>query len=236
MFLSGSLQSGLSVKRGEEIHLTAFISGFPYPEITWMRNNSTIRPEALKKRPEKPIKKKKEKKAEEEKIEEDKDKKEEKSKELQEKKEEEKTKEEQEKKEEKKEKEIEPEEPEEPEEEYHPSLNERLTIDNSRKGESSIVVKDVIRGDHGVFTIKVENDHGIASATCEVNVLGKLHSCDFYAVFPFNYIGLFYFYLCIGVQIHWVFISIFQILLDLQSTSNLRRSERILSFASGNLL
>lgn len=170
MFLSGSLQSGLSVRRGEEIRLTAYISGFPYPEITWMRNNSTIRPEALRKRPEKPIRKKKEKKAEEEKIEEDKDKKEEK------------TKEEEKKEEEKKEKEKEAEEPEEPEDEYHPSLNERLTIDNSRKGESFILVKDVIRGDYGVFTIKVENDHGIASATCEVNVLGKLNLCDFYIV------------------------------------------------------
>lgn len=157
MFLSGSLQSGLSVRRGEEIRLTAYISGFPYPEIRWMRNNSTIRPETLKKRPEKPIRKKKEKKAEEEKIEEDKEKKEEKMKEEQD----------------KKEKEKEAEEPEEPEEEYHPSLNERLTIDNSRKGESCILVKDVIRGDHGVFTIKVENDHGVASAVCEVNVLGK---------------------------------------------------------------
>lgn len=174
MFLSGSLQSGLSVKRGEEIRLTAYISGFPYPEITWMRNNSTIRPEALKKRPEKPIRKKKEKKAEEEKIEEDKEKKDEQ------------TKEEQDNKEEKKEKEKEIEEPEEPEEEYHPSLNERLTIDNSRKGESSILVKDIIRGDHGVFTIKVENDHGVASATCEVNVLGKLNSRDFYIVFHEN--------------------------------------------------
>lgn len=164
MFLSGSLQSGLSVRRGEEIRLTAFISGFPYPEITWMRNNSTIRPEALKKRPEKPIKKKKEKQAEEAIIEEDGKKKEEKAEEEQGKKEEE-----------KKEKEKEAVEPEEPEEEYYPSLNERLTIDNLRKGESSILVKDVIRGDHGVFTIKVENDHGVASATCEVNVLGKLN-------------------------------------------------------------
>lgn len=171
MFLSGSLQSGLSVRKGEEIQLTAYISGFPYPEITWMRNNSTIRPEALKKRPEKPIRKKKEKKAEEEKIEVDKEKTEEKTKEELDKKEEEKT-----------EKLEEAEEPEEPEEEYHPSLNERLTIDNSRKGESSILVKDVIRGDHGVFTIKVENDHGVASATCEVIVLGKLNSCDFYIV------------------------------------------------------
>lgn len=161
MFLSGSLQSGLSVKRGEEIRLTAYISGFPYPEITWTRNNATIRPEALRKRPERPIRKKKEKKAEEEKVE-DKEKKEEETKEELDKKEEE-----------KKEPVQEVEEPEEPEEEYHPSLNERLTIDNSRTGESNIFVKDCIRGDHGVFTIKVENDHGIASATCEVNVLGK---------------------------------------------------------------
>lgn len=165
VFLSGSLQSGLSVRRGEEIHLTAYISGFPYPEITWMRNNSTIRPEALKKRPEKPKKKKVEKKAE--KTEEEKDKPEEKKEEEKEKKEE--------IPEEAKEQKAEPEEAEEPEEEYHPSLNERLTIDNARKGESYVVLKDVIRGDHGLFTIKVENDHGVATASCEIAVLGKFN-------------------------------------------------------------
>lgn len=159
------------MRRGEEIRLDANISGFPYPQITWMRNNSTIWPEPLKKRPERPIKKKKEKEKEkEEKKEADAEKKEE---DKEAKKEEDKEKKEEEKEKEK-EKVKEVEEPEEPEEAYHPSLNERLTIDSKRKGESFIIVKDSIRGDHGVFTIKVENDHGIASASCEVNVLGEL--------------------------------------------------------------
>lgn len=68
MFLSGSLQSGLSVKRGGEICLNANISGSPYPEITWYWNNQVIRPEALRKRPDKPLKKKVEKKEEEKKV------------------------------------------------------------------------------------------------------------------------------------------------------------------------
>lgn len=145
------------------MRLDAYISGFPYPQITWTRNNSSIWPEALKKRPEKPIRKKKEEKKEEDK---EPKKEEDKKEEDKEKKEEVK-----EKKEEEKEKEVE--EPEEPEEAYHPSLNERLTIDSKRKGESFIIVKDTIRADHGVFTIKVENDHGVASASCEVNILGE---------------------------------------------------------------
>lgn len=150
--------------------MDAYISGFPYPQITWTRNNSSIWPEPLKKRPERPIRKKKEEKKEEDK---EPKKEEEKKEEDKEKKEEDKEKKEEvkEKKEEEKEKELE--EPEEPEEAYHPSLNERLTIDSKRKGESFVIVKDTIRADHGVFTIKVENDHGIASATCEVNVLGE---------------------------------------------------------------
>lgn len=165
------------MRRGEEIRLEANISGFPYPQITWMRNNSTIWPEPLKKRPERPIKKKKEKEKEkEEKKEADTEKKEadaEKKVEDKEPKEEDKTKKEEEKEKEK-EKKVEVEEPEEPEEAYHPSLNERLTIESKRKGESLIIVTDSIRGDHGVFTIKVENEHGVSSASCEVNVLGEL--------------------------------------------------------------
>lgn len=166
------------MRRGEEIRLDANISGFPYPQITWMRNNSSIWPEPLKKRPERPIKKKKEKEKEkekEEKKEADAEKKEadaeKKEEDKEAKKEEDKEKKEEEKE---KEKEKEVEEPEEPEEAYHPTLNERLTIESKRKGESFIIIKDTIRGDHGVFTIKVENDHGIASASCEVNVLGEL--------------------------------------------------------------
>lgn len=55
---------------------------------------------------------------------------------------------------------------------FHLSLPERLTVDNSRQGESELSVRDSIRADYGVFTIKVENDHGVAKASCEVNVLG----------------------------------------------------------------
>ncbi len=156
VFLSGSLQSGLAVKRGEEIRLDANISGFPYPQITWMRDNSTIWPEPLKKRPERPIKKKKKEK-EEAKEEADAEKKEADAKKEEDKESKEEDKEKKEEKEKEKEKEVE--EPEEPEEAYHPTLNERLTIESKRKGESFIIVNDTIRGDHGIFTIKVENDH-----------------------------------------------------------------------------
>lgn len=55
---------------------------------------------------------------------------------------------------------------------FHLSLPERLNVDNSRQGESELSVRDSIRADYGVFTIKVENDHGVAKASCEVNVLG----------------------------------------------------------------
>ena len=78
VFLSGNLQSGLSVKRGCEICLDANISGYPYPQITWYWNDQVIRPETLRVRPDKPIKKKveksqvEEKKAEGEKKEEEK--------------------------------------------------------------------------------------------------------------------------------------------------------------------
>lgn len=161
VFLSGSLQSGMSIKRGAQIRLGANISGSPYPQITWYRNDVVIRPEAMKKRPEKPIVKKKEVKKEE-------------KKEVKE-------------GENKQVKEGEVEAPaaeapaaepahEEPEEELpdYPTLQERLTIHDKKRGESSCIVRDTIRGDHGVYTIKVENDHGIASATCEVNVLGEI--------------------------------------------------------------
>lgn len=154
--------------------MDANISGFPYPQITWMRDNSTIWPEPLKKRPERSIKKKKKEKEKEEKMEVDAEKKEADAK----KEEDKEAKEEDKEKEKEKEKEVE--DPEEPEEAYHPTLNERLTIESKRKGESFIIVNNTIRGDHGIFTIKVENDHGFASASCEVNVLGKYTTlqCD----------------------------------------------------------
>lgn len=53
------------------------------------------------------------------------------------------------------------------------SLTERLSIDNSKKGESQLRVRDSIRPDHGQYMIKAENDHGIAKAPCTVSVLGE---------------------------------------------------------------
>ncbi|XP_064868260.1 titin-like [Oncorhynchus nerka] len=174
VFLSGSLQSGMSIKRGAQIRLGANISGSPYPQITWYRNDIVIRPEAMKKRPEKPIvkKKKEEKKEVKEGEKKEGEVKEGEKKEVKD-----------EEKKEVKEGEVEvpateapaaepaPEEPEEEELPDYPTLQERLTIHDKKRGESSCIVRDTIRGDHGVYTIKVENDHGIASATCEVNVL-----------------------------------------------------------------
>lgn len=160
VFLSGSLQSGLNVKRGYEICLDANISGSPYPEITWYWNNQVIQPEPLRKRPERPLKKKVEKKEEEKKKEVT----------------EEEMKEDKEKKEGEEEKKKEEEAPEpvaEVEESDYPTINERLSINNRHRGVSSVVVKDSVRADHGVYMVKVENDHGAASATCEVNVLGE---------------------------------------------------------------
>ncbi|NWV78822.1 TITIN protein, partial [Dasyornis broadbenti] len=96
VFLAANLQSGLEVKRGDEIILEAHISGSPYPSITWLRNDEVVRPEDIKK---------------------------------------------------------------------------RVTAPKKRKGESILSIRDSIRADHGTFTIKVENDHGVAKASCVVNVL-----------------------------------------------------------------
>lgn len=162
------------MKRGYEICLDANISGSPYPEITWYWNNQSIHPEPLRKRPEKPLKKKVEKKEEvkeevkkEEEVKEGEVKEEEVKEEgAAEKKE---VKEDEEKKESEVKKEEDAVEAEEPD---YPTINERLTIDNRHKGVSSIVIRDSVRRDHGVYMVKVENDHGVASAVCEVNVLG----------------------------------------------------------------
>lgn len=175
VFLSGSLQSGLSVKRGTEICLTANISGSPYPEITWYWNNQVIQPEPLRKRPEKALRKKVEKEEKKEMVAETEKKDEKELKEGEDKKkegEEEKMAEGEEKKPEEEEKKAE-EVAEQEEEPDYPTINERLAVDNRRRGTSSIVVRDSVRADHGVYTVKVENDHGTASATCEVNVLGR---------------------------------------------------------------
>ncbi|NXC56464.1 TITIN protein, partial [Aleadryas rufinucha] len=120
IFLAANLQSGLEVKRGDEIILEAHISGSPYPSITWLRNDEVVRPEDIKKRVTAPKRRKGE--AEEEKP-------------------------------------------------FQLSLPERMSVDNHKEGESILSVRDSIRADHGTFTIKVENDHGVAKASCEVNVL-----------------------------------------------------------------
>lgn len=125
-----------------------------------------IRPEPLRKRPEKPLRKKVEKKEEEKKEAAEAEKKEEKEREEKKEGEEEKKVVEEEKKEE-------PAAEPEVEESDYPTINERLAVDNRRRGTSSIVVRDSIRADHGVYMVKVENDHGTASATCEVNILGE---------------------------------------------------------------
>lgn len=140
--------------------MDANISGSPYPQITWYWNNQVIQPELLRKRPERPLKKKVEKKEEKKEVAED---------EMKEDKEKEKKEEEEEKKKE----EAAPEPEAEVEESDYPTINERLTINNRHRGVSSVVIKDSLRADHGVYMVKVENDHGSASATCEVNVLGE---------------------------------------------------------------
>lgn len=173
--MSGSLQSGLSVKQGTEICLTANISGSPYPEITWYWNNEVIQPEPLRKRPEKALRKKVEKEEKKEVEAEAKKTDEKELKEGEDKKggEEEKKVEEEEKKPEEEEKKAEEAAELEVKEPDYPRINERLAVDNKRRGTSSIVVRDSVRADHGVYTVKVQNDHGTASATCEVNVLGR---------------------------------------------------------------
>lgn len=62
----------------------------------------------------------------------------------------------------------------EPEEVFHPPLPDRLSFDQSKRGETAMMVRDAIRDDHGIFTIRVENTHGFATASCVVNVLGRL--------------------------------------------------------------
>lgn len=162
-----------------------------------MRNDQAIWPQTPKKREEKPIVKKKEKEPKEKDAKEAKDAKEDateakegpekeaKDKEASEAKDKEaaeaKDKEAAEPKDKEagqaKDKEAKEKAPEEeveaPEEPDYPSLQERLTINNSRKGESFIIITDSVRTDYGVFSVRVENDHGICTATCEVNVLGK---------------------------------------------------------------
>lgn len=59
------------------------------------------------------------------------------------------------------------------EEPFFLPLTERLSINNSKQGESELRVRDSLRLDHGLYMIKAENDHGVAKAPCTVCVLGK---------------------------------------------------------------
>lgn len=52
-------------------------------------------------------------------------------------------------------------------------MRERLGLDQTKKGQSALMIREAIRVDHGNFTIKVENTHGVATASCFVNVLGE---------------------------------------------------------------
>ena len=61
----------------------------------------------------------------------------------------------------------------EPEEVFVSPILQRLSFDQSKKGQTAIMVRESVRVDHGRFTIRVENSHGVATASCEVNVLGK---------------------------------------------------------------
>lgn len=106
--------------------MDAYISGSPYPTVTWLRNDENVRQPPAKKKPE--IVKKKKKKS------------------------------------------VQP----EPEEVFHPPLLDRLSFDQTKRSETALMVRDAIRSDHGNFTIRVENTHGFATASCDVNVLGML--------------------------------------------------------------
>lgn len=64
----------------------------------------------------------------------------------------------------------------EPEEEFVTPLRERLGLDQTTRGQSALMIRDAVRADHGNFTIQVENIHGVATASCAVNVLGKMQT------------------------------------------------------------
>lgn len=146
------MKSGLCIKKGEEIQIHAYVSGSPYPKVTWLRNNEDVTKEPTKKVV--PVLKKK-----------------------------------------KKTKVCVPRSLDkvltgflfwkngeiyrcsrqvlEPEEEFVTPLRERLGLDQTQKGQSVLMIREAVRADHGNFTIHVENAHGVASASCPVNVLGN---------------------------------------------------------------
>lgn len=42
------MQSGVCIKKGEEIRIDAYISGSPYPKVTWLKNNEDVTKEPAK--------------------------------------------------------------------------------------------------------------------------------------------------------------------------------------------
>lgn len=46
--LHARVQSGVCIKKGEEIRIDAYISGSPYPKVTWLRNNEDVTKEPTK--------------------------------------------------------------------------------------------------------------------------------------------------------------------------------------------
>ena len=61
----------------------------------------------------------------------------------------------------------------EPVEESVTPMRERLGLEATQKGQAALMIRDTVRADHGVFTVQVENQHGAATATCVVNILGN---------------------------------------------------------------
>lgn len=43
------MASGLCIKKGEEIRIDAYVSGSPYPKVTWLRNDEDVTKEPTKK-------------------------------------------------------------------------------------------------------------------------------------------------------------------------------------------
>lgn len=46
--LHASVQSGVCIKKGEEIRIDAQVSGSPYPKVTWLKNNDDVTKEPTK--------------------------------------------------------------------------------------------------------------------------------------------------------------------------------------------
>ena len=47
--LHARVQSGVCVKKGQEVRIDAYISGCPYPKISWLRNDENVTNEPTKK-------------------------------------------------------------------------------------------------------------------------------------------------------------------------------------------